>query len=594
MPYAIIIAFYINQVNLGVTKMFYLIFTALFLKPSLKKEDIPSQIGRAILGFIISIVLFYFLKVDRSISFLISALWIPALVQAIFAMAGMSVKKFDRKKKSVEKTGDWRFVLAFICAIIVSIVYNSYPYISGGAKKLASMVNVTESTEMVSKIDTQHIIVISPETAYYEMQKMLGSLPNPSVYRIGELGITMTKDGACYVAPIEVDGNIRALTNSQIPGVMYVSAEEPQDAKIINVPSNVANSLVFGRNLERYLRKYKPGAILFQANAELDDNNSPYFVGSYGHYKYGRKGPVIDGVLLVSFKDGTVTDYSADKVPEWVDEVYPSDVAEAYNTYFGTLQKGLFNKIFAKEGVHIPTAWESEANVSGLEVNSNEVTGVIDADGKMKWFTDHTNTSNTSTTMTGYSLMNMRTGQMVYYRTPGYINGKGAMNAVDKTLGANKANWAPVQPIFYNIFGTEAWVVPVVNKADGALVKVAIVAAENSYVVLEDDKDTAIESFKNAIAYGTINSSSGKNANSLKADEKSIQGKVYRINSVNENGNTVFYLKLEGQSRIFMVTKNAGVDIVLTKEGDQVELKYLDIQNNPIVSTTTFKNNSIK
>lgn len=162
MPRAIIIALFINQVNLGGKKMFYLIFTALFLKPSIRKEDIPSQIGRAISGFIISIVLLYFLKVDRSISFLISALWIPALVQVIFMLAGMSVKKFDRKKKGVEKTGDWRLVLVFICAILVSIVYNSYPYITGGAKKLAYMVNVTESKEMVSKIDTQHIIVISP------------------------------------------------------------------------------------------------------------------------------------------------------------------------------------------------------------------------------------------------------------------------------------------------------------------------------------------------------------------------------------------------------------------------------------------------
>lgn len=574
--------------------MFYLIFTVLFLKPSLKKEDVPSQIGRAILGFLISVIVFYFGKADRSISLLVSLLWIPAMVQFIFAVLSDWVRRYDSKKRHESKGQSGILVLAYCGIFIFSICFSFYPYITGGAKKLASMVNVKESTDKVSKIDTQHIIVIAPETAYYEMQKMLGSLPNPSVYRIGELGVTMTKDGACYVAPIEVDGNIRALSNNEIPGVMYVSAEKPEDAKIIKASSKYANSLVFGNNLERYLRGYKPSAILFQANAELDDNENPYFVGSYGHYKYGRKGPVIDGVLLVSFKDGSVKDYPVGKVPEWVDEVYPSDVAEDYNTYFGTLQKGLLNKMFSRDGVHIPTAWSSGANVDGLEVNSNEVTGVIDADGSMKWFTDHTNVSETSTTMTGYSLMNMRTGEMIYYKTPGYINGKGAMNAVDKTLGANKSNWSPVQPIFYNIFGTEAWVVPVVNKTDGALVKVAIVAAQNSYVVLEDSKDAAIESFKNAIAYGTINSSSGKNANNIKADEKSISGKVYRINSVNENGNTVFYLKLEGESRIFMVTKNAGVDIVLTKEGDQVNLKYLDIQNNPIVSVTAFKNNSIE
>jgi hypothetical protein len=168
------------------------------------------------------------------------------------------------------------------------------------------------------------------------------------------------------------------------------------------------------------------------------------------------------------------------------------------------------------------------------------------------------------------------------------------MNAVDKTLGANKSNWAPVQPIFYNMFGTEAWMVPVVNKTDGALVKVAVVAAQNSYVVLEDNKAAAIESFKNAIAYGKINASGDKNANSIKADEKTVTGKISRINAVTEEGNTIFYVKLIDLDTIFMVNKSAGMDIVLTKEGDTVEIKYLDIKDNNIVSTTGFKNSSIK
>jgi hypothetical protein len=572
--------------------MYYLLIIILFLKPSIKKEDLSEQIGRAFIGGVVSVFALYVLKLDHSISFILSMLWIPALVQMLF-YGGSKIANKSVKNKGIKKDSSI-IALIMTAVMIFSIGYNLFPYITGGAKNLAKMVPVKDSTEKVSQIDAEHVIVISPETAYYEMQKMIGTLPNPSVYRIGELGITMTKEGALYVAPIEVDGFFRAITNKQIPGVMYVSAEKQAEAKIINMPVGSAESLVFGRDLERTLRKTKPGAVLFQANAEIDDEGNPYYVGSYGHYKYGRKGPVIDGVLLLSFKDGKITDYSKDKVPAWVDEIYPSDVSEVYNSYFGTLAKGLMNKIFAKNGVHIPTEWSGETNVEGLEVNSKEVTGVIDADGKMKWFTDHTNTSNASTTMTGYTLMDMRTGEMTYYKTAGYVNGKGAMNAVDKTLGANKSNWTPVQPLFYNMFGTEAWVVPVVNKTDGALVKVAVVAAQNSYVVLEDNKTSAIESFKNAIAYGKISGSSDKNANSIKADEKTITGKISRINAVTEEGNTVFYVKLAESETIFMVSKSAGVDIVLTKENDMVEIKYMDIKDNNIVSTTAFKNNSIK
>lgn len=567
--------------------MYPILYFFLFLKPSLKRDDIGEQVLRAIIGLILTFIVYYLIVPDRTLSFLISALWLPAVIQLIF-----SIGSFISGKEPIRETGF--NILAFFLLFVLCIGYNLYPYITGGAKNLAKMVEVTESSEKVSKIDAQHVIVISPETAYYEMQKMLGTLPNPSIYRIGELGVTMIKDGAIYVAPIEIDGFFPAFSSGEIPGVIYVSAEKPSEAKVISVPSRVADSLLFSKDLDRYLRSYKKSAILFQANVELDDEGNPYYVGSYGHYKYGRKGPVIDGVLLVSFKDGKVTDYTKDKVPEWVDEIYPSDVSEIYNSYFGTLQDGLLNKLTTKKGVHIPTRWNSETSVAGLKVNSNEVTGVIDADGRLKWFTDHTNTSDASTTMTGYTLMDMRTGKVVYYKTPGYINGKGAMNAVDKSLGANKANWAPVQPLFYNLFGSEAWVVPVVNKSDGALVKIAIVAAKNGYVVIEDNKEFAIESFKNAIAYGKISEVSDKNANSVKAEEKKITGKVARINSVTEGGNTVFYVKLVGQDTIFMVNRNSGIDIVLTRDGDDVEIKYLDIKDNGIVSTTGFKNNSVK
>ncbi len=561
--------------------MYYIIMILLFLKPSIKKEDINEQIARGITGLIFSWFLFYVVCVDRSIYFIMAALWVPAIFQISF----LSTLKGKNKDK---------FVSVMCILLVLSIGYNLYPIITAGASKLASEVPVKESSEGVLKADASHIIVISPETAYYEMQKMIGTLPNPSIYSIGQLGITMTKEGASYVAPIEVDGLFRAITNSEIPGSIYVSAEKPEEAKVISVPSKIAESLLFGKDLERYLRQQKPSSILFQANVELDDENNPYYVGSYGHYKFGRKFPVIDGVILYSFKDAKSTDYKVDKVPNWVDEVHPSNVAELYNKYFGTYQKGLLNKIIAKKGVHVPTAWEGQTQVEGLNVNSKEVTGVIDTDGRMKWFTDHTNTSENSTTMTGYSMMDMRSGEMIYYKTPGYINGKGAMNAVDKALGADKANWTPVQPLFYNVFGSEAWVVPVVNKSDGAIVKIAIVAAKNSYVVIEESKEAAIESFKNAISYGKISDASNKNANSIKAKEKITRGKILRINPVAESGNTVFYVKLVGNNTIFMVTKSSGIDIVLTKENDEVEIKYLDIKDNNVVSTVGFKNNNLK
>jgi hypothetical protein len=32
---------------------------------------------------------------------------------------------------------------------------------------------------------------------------------------------------------------------------------------------------------------------------ELDDNLNPYYVGSYGHYKYGRNGVIIENQKII-------------------------------------------------------------------------------------------------------------------------------------------------------------------------------------------------------------------------------------------------------------------------------------------------------
>jgi hypothetical protein len=43
-----------------------------------------------------------------------------------------------------------------------------------------------------------------------------------------------------------------------------------------------------------------------------------------------------------------------------------------------------------------------------------------------------------------------------------------------------------------------------------------------------------------------------------------------------------------------MVTKSAGINIAITRDNDDVEIKYLDIKDNEVVSVTGFKNKTVK
>lgn len=570
--------------------IYYFLVPILFLNPNIKKIKNPVNIFRYIIGLIFSFTTFYIFNSDKSISFIISILGVIGIFQIImFAVeTGIDLKNRQNKEKNSKVIIGLSLLL-----VAVAVVYNTMPYSIGQTKKLYEMVGATESDEKSPKINTENIIIIAPETAYYQMQNMIGSLPNPSFYKVGQLNLTKTPEGAYYVAPIEFEGTIKALLTRKSPGVIYISAERMEEAKIIDVEYSHSESLLFNNNIYRKMRAAKQDAILLNADIELDDNMNPYYIGSYGHYQYGRNAVVVDGIISYELKTGEVKTYSKEDSPKWIDQIYTYDVADQYNEFQGKFKKGFINSKIGQKEVHIPTTWASQAEVSGLDIESKQVVPVVGSDGEMYFFTDHTNTSENSTTMTGYTLMDSRTGEMTYYKTPGLLNGQGAMNSVEKLLGADKANWVTSQPILYTIYGVDTWIVPVVNRADGSFVKLGLVAAESKYSILADSKADLLDSFKKAIADGKINESSDVKIENGSKDinEQEVSGKIWRINQTTEDGKAVFYVKLENSEKIFMLNRNLSPEVVLARDGDNVTIKYIDMEEQQVVSVTSFNIN---
>lgn len=562
--------------------LYYFLVPILFLSPNIKNANKWTNILRYIIGFVISFTMFYLFNEDKSISFIISMMFLIGIFQIIMSIVEAGIDFTTKSPK--------RAILLGIALMVIAGIYNTLPISIGRAKGLYEMVGATESDAQSPKINTENIIIIPPETAYYQMQNMIGSLPNPSFYKIGQLNLTKTPKGAYYVAPIEFEGNIKALLNRKSPGVVYVSAERQEEPKIIDVEFDHSESLLFNNNIYRKMRSIQQNSVLLNTNIELDDNLNPYYIGSYGHYKYGRTGTVVDGVISYELKTGETKSYKKEDTPVWIDQVYTYDVAEKYNTYQGIYKKGFINSKIGQKEVHIPTNWSSGVKISGLEVESTQVVPVVGNDGEMYFFTDHTNTSENSTTMTGYTLMDSRTGKMVYYKTPGLLNGQGAMNSVEKLLGADKSNWATSQPILYNIYGVDTWIVPIINRTDGSFVKLGLVAAQSKYSILADNKADLLDSFKKAIADGKINESSDVKIDNKTStiEEKEVTGDIWRINQTTEDGKAVFYIQLKDNDKIFTINKNVSPEVVLARDGDKVTLKYINMDEQKVLSVTSF------
>lgn len=73
----------------------------------------------------------------------------------------------------------------------------------------------------------------------------------------------------------------------------------------------------------------------------------------------------------------------------------------------------------------------------------------------------------------------------------------------------------------------------------------------------------------------------------LKKVEK--EGKIIKINQIVESGKTIFYLKVDSEpNNIFMIDKNINTDIVLARDGDSINLEYVSIDKQNIISVTGF------
>ncbi|HXF33695.1 MAG TPA: hypothetical protein VN603_03920, partial [Candidatus Acidoferrales bacterium] len=235
-------------------------------------------------------------------------------------------------------------------------------------------------------------------------------------------------------------------------------------------------------------------------------------------------------------------------LPQWVSRVYPPDIALEYNDWFGRYVHGFWNSLFAKRDVHLP----ARGDVSGLLLGGN----------RFVWFVDHTSPAATDASMTGFTYMDSRTGEMTYYTASGgEFNSIGAENAVIANPLVRQGRLLPTQPILYNLFGQNTWVVPVIAD-NGKFQTLALVQATNGRVVVGNASapSAAADAFS---AYRDL--LGGRIAGSGSAE--GVTGVVDRV----AQGGTSIYFTVRGNQRVFVLRDAANPAALLMHGGDRVK-----------------------
>ena len=214
---------------------------------------------------------------------------------------------------------------------------------------------------------------------------------------------------------------------------------------------------------------------------------------------------------------------------------------------------GWWNAQIAHRDVHLPAR--------------DEVFGLLVGNGEFVWFVDHTSPASTDRSMTGFTYMNALDGKLTYYTAAGgEFNSDAAESAVRANPTVRQGRLLPTQPVLYNAFGQNTWVVPVVAD-NGKFQTVALVQATNGHVTIGNVN--AASPAQDAFAqYGSY----------LSAGAAPGTSSVVRAGTVDRLATTEgrIYLTLRGDPRVYAVVDPSEPAMLLTRPGDAVKFVASD------------------
>ena len=365
------------------------------------------------------------------------------------------------------------------------------------------------------------------------------------------------------------------------------------DSRVIGVTRAVllySPAEYFNEKLIRHLRFQYPTKLLDTPNFEIDESGHPYWVTASLTKKIGLFGGTdVQGAIVTDALSGESKYYPIDTVRKdkslnWIDVVYSDQLLiEQYN-YYGKLKKGFWNSIIFQNDVNVASSGN----------------GYIAMDDDVWVYTGITS-SKTDTSNFGFILCNQRTKEVRYYQNGGAIETSAMESAQD---AVQNFGYAATFPILLDIEGQPSYFMSLYG--DSNTVKgYALVSLEDKTVVgaglIDTNSDakalnTAVENYINAMKdkgwiAKTVNAADyvkdeaeiataggeqtdGKTAQtpqqSQSADSKTITGKITDIKSSVNDGNTVYYLQVDGVYYYIRVTDC--MQVLLLQKGDTVEI----------------------
>ncbi len=548
--------------------------------------------------------------------------FIAILIAIYIAMTFITSKAFAKPEyiPYVKRQSIIPLAIGLVFALILGIGYLvSAPLFR--AQAYSEIIEVTEEefgagdsiTTIDSLDDFKTVPMIDKDTALNLANKTLGDLSDwVSQFVIDEKYSTQVNyDGNPYrIFPLKYGDVFKWIQNTQEGFPAYIAVNMyTQEAKAVVLENNihVSTGEYLNERLDRVLRFNFPTYMFGTPSLEIDDNGYPYWVCEYYDKTIGLVGGRdVKGVVLVDActkaseleKGKTIIDFQSveelknNEEYKWIDQIYSDDLlVEQYN-YYGKYNGGFINGYIGQTGVMTTTTGSSYI-----------------ASGDDVWlYTGVTSVTNDDSII-GFAIINQRTKEAVFQEISGTTE-SGAQTSAQGIV--SDKGWQATFPLLLNIDGEATYFMAL--KDNNVVKSYAMVSVERvqDAVRSEDDANPDLEAclkayvskvksstkrelnidydvvLPDAIGGGDSAGDSSENTNTENKLQK-ITGVITDIRTSVENGNSVYYIAIDGNPVYYAISAAEDNTVVILNKGDTVNISYVASDEEIITAKTIGK-----
>ena len=488
----------------------------------------------------------------------------------------------SRTKAKAFKIASWVPVVIALVGVLGAVA--SLSIFPGNAAKYASVLETQDAdfAQDIQQVDYSEIPIIDRDSAALLGNRAMGNIPEyVSQFEIAGTYSQINYQGTpVRVSPLGYADLFKWLTNRAegIPAYALVDMTT-QDAQIVKLGDRAifySRSEPLARNIDRYVQLKYPFYMFDEKSFEIDEDGQPWWICPVQTRTIGLfGGTTIERVVMVNATTGECTDLAIDDVPQWVDRAYPAELLIQQYNWSGKYQDGWLNSWLGQKNV-VQTTPGTDGNVGYNYIAKDDDV----------WVYTGVTSATADNSIVGFVLVNQRTAESHYYPVAGATE-ESAMQSAEGAV--QNLRYSATFPILINVSEQPTYFMALKDNA-GTVKKFAMVDIQHYQNVATGD--TVAETQK---SYQAMLATSGAlSTDAAEANMEEATGVIRSMTQAVMDGNSHFYVTLDGVDGIFDFAIPGQLGIVGYKEGDTITFKYVKGDTtNSVQEIDTSKNSAI-